>query len=273
MIRSDRGFDFVAPNGGVIFIHIQAAGFQPRTLLLTDALDPQNCTTSRVSRCVVRVRIELQPIRSEGESGPVGRAFSIDSSRGISFDTQLITSLPLPLFRNPDVLLGLAPGFAQPPQTFATVGPSFAPESVLRVRSPLMAFAPETMTLLLTGHMQTTKSLESADRVLSHPSPNQSIVLITIRRSQRTVMQKMVARWAGYKCTLESWRSRRTSSAYALGRSAALDAKDYFQTNIRDYPAKYQQLIPVTTDGSLAGQPVQLGLSRRTRGSLQFVIT
>ena len=211
-IRSDRGFDFVAPNGGVIFIHIQAAGFQPRTLLLNRRLGSAELYDEQSLPLRSPVRIELQPIRSEGESGPVGRAFSIDSSRGISFDTQLITSLPLPLFRNPDVLLGLAPGFAQPPlDTFATVGPSFAPGIGTAVSFAINGLRARDNDFTIDGSDYNDEEFGVRRQGFITPFPQSIDICIDYYQAVTANgdARDMVARWArGYKCTLESWRSK-----------------------------------------------------------------
>ena len=39
----------------------------------------------------------------------------------------MVSALPLALFRNPDALVGLAPGYAPPPQGFGSSGPSLSP--------------------------------------------------------------------------------------------------------------------------------------------------
>jgi hypothetical protein len=262
VIRSEQGFDFVAPADGVIFIHIDAAGFHSRTLLLNrrhgsaELYDEESVSLRRP------VRIELQPIRPEVDAGPKSRAFSLDSSRGISFDTQVITSLPLPLFRNPDVLLELSPGFAEPPQTLFTVGPSLSPGIGTAGSFAINGIRARDNNFTVDGSDYNDEEFGVRRQGFITPFP-QPIDSIEYYQAVTANGDARYGRSLGGDINVLSKAGgpKRHLSAYAFGRGRVLDVKEYFETDIQQYPAQYRQLIPITTDGSLAGEQVRFILN------------
>lgn len=267
VIRTDQGFDLVAPAGGVTFVHIEAAGFYSRTLLLNkrrgsaELYDEQSVSLRRP------VRLVLQRIGSGGEVGPRDRAFSLDSSRGISFDTQVIVGLPLPLFRNPDVLLELAPGFAQPPQTFDIAGPSFGPGIGTAGSFAINGIRARDNNFTVDGSDYNDEEFGVRRQGFITPFP-QPIDSIDYYQAITANGDARYGRSLGGDINVLSKAGGPTQhlSAYAFGTAGGLDAKQYFQTGVRQFPSEYQQLIPITTDGSLAGRRVQFILSPAYRG-------
>jgi hypothetical protein len=271
VVRSEQGFDFVAPTDGVIFIHIAAAGFHSRTLLLNkrhgsaELYDEESVSLRRP------VRIELQPIRSDVNAGPKTRVFSLDSSRGISFDTQVLTSLPLPLFRNPDVLLELSPGFAKPPQTFFTFGPSLSPGIGTAGSFAINGVRARDNNFTVDGSDYNDEEFGVRRQGFITPFP-QPIDSIEYYQAVTANGDARYGRSLGGDINVLSKAGgpKRHLSAYAFGTESVLDGKDYFQTDIQQYPAQYQKLIPITTDGSLAGEQVRFILSPAYDGLIKI---
>lgn len=267
VVRSGQGFEFNAPTDGVIFIHVQAPGFHSRTLLLSKRLgsaelyDEQSHSVSRP------IRIQLQRLKSQFDSHPENTPFSIDSSRGISFDTEVITGLPLPLFRNPDVLLELAPGFAQPPQTFSTVGPSLAPGIGTAGSFAINGVRARDNNFTVDGSDYNDEEFGVRRQGFITPFP-QSIDSIGYYQAVTANGDARYGRSLGADINVlsQSGGPKLHLSAYALGTGGVLNAKDYFDTNLRQYPVEYQRFVPVTGDGSLAGQQVQFMLSPGYQG-------
>ena len=110
-----------------IFITVESSGLKSRTLLLyglrnrAEVYDEDSAYLGNIGH--IRMNPESSPPVKESE----GETFSIESARRFALDSRLISTLPLPLFRNPDVFLGLFPGYAPPPQTFGKPGPSLSP--------------------------------------------------------------------------------------------------------------------------------------------------
>jgi hypothetical protein len=267
IIRSERGFEFVAPTDGVIFIHIGATGFKSRTLLLNRRRGSAELYDEQSVALRHPARIELQQAKAGLESRPESRVFSLDSSRGISFDTQVITSLPLPLFRNPDLLLELAPGFAQPPQTFSISGPSLAPGIGTAGSFAINGVRARDNNFTVDGSDYNDEEfgVRRQGFITPFPQPIDSIdyyQAVTANGDARYGRSlggdiNVLSKAGGPKLHL---------STYAFGTGGALEARDYFQTEIHLYPANYQQLVPITADGSLAGKQVQFMLSPAYQG-------
>ena len=267
VIGDEGGFDLTAPTDGVIFIHIEAPSFQSRMLLLTRRRGSAELYDEQSVPIRHSARIELQSLAAETNSEPKSRAFSLDSSRGISFDAQAIKSLPLPLFRNPDVLLGLAPGFADPPQTFSAAGPSLAPGIGTAGSFAINGVRARDNNFTVDGSDYNDEEFGVRRQGFITPFP-QPIDSIDYYQAVTANGDARYGRSLGGDINVLSRAGgpRFHASIYAFGTGGALLARDYFQTNISRYPDDFRQLIPITTDGSLAGQPVQFMLDGGYQG-------
>jgi hypothetical protein len=258
---------YKANESDAIFITIEARGMQSRTLLLYGRGCEAELYDEGSNPLGYDVQITMTPKTSSAKETLDEGSFSIESARRVNFDANLISALPLALFRNPDALLGLAPGYAPAPQGFGSSGPSLSPGigtigsfSINGTRS-----RDNNFTIDGSDYNDEEFGVRRQGFVTPFPQPIDSIgyyQAVTANGDARYGRSlggdiNVLSKAGGPKQHL---------SVYALGTGGVLDAKDYFQTNIRQYPAQYQQLVPITTDGSLAGQQVQFMLSPAYRG-------
>ena len=258
---------YKANESDAIFITIEARGMQSRTLLLYGRGCEAELYDEGSNPLGYDAQITMTPETSSAKETLDEGSFSIESARRVNFDANLISALPLALFRNPDALLGLAPGYAPAPQGFGSSGPSLSPGigtigsfSINGTRS-----RDNNFTIDGSDYNDEEFGVRRQGFVTPFPQPIDSIgyyQAVTANGDARYGRSlggdiNVLSKAGGPKQHL---------IVYAFGTGGVLDAKDYFQTNVRQYPAQYQQLVPITTDGSLAGQQVQFMLSPAYQG-------
>ena len=258
---------YKANESDAIFITIEARGMQSRTLLLYGRGCEAELYDEGSTPLGYDVQITMTPETSSAKETLDEGSFSIESARRLNFDANVVSALPLALFRNPDALLGLAPGYAPPPQGFGSSGPSLSPGigtigsfSINGTRS-----RDNNFTIDGSDYNDEEFGVRRQGFVTPFPQPIDSIgyyQAVTANGDARYGRSlggdiNVLSKAGGPKQHL---------NVYAFGTGGVLDAKDYFQTNIRQYPAQYEQLVPITADGSLAGQQVQFMLSPAYQG-------
>jgi hypothetical protein len=258
---------YKADESDAIFITIEARGMQSRTLLLYGRGCEGELYDEGNKPLGYDVQITMTPETPSAKETLDEGSFSIESARRVNFDANLISTLPLALFRNPDALLGLAPGYAPAPQGFGISGPSLSPGigtvgsfAINGTRS-----RDNNFTIDGSDYNDEEFGVRRQGFVTPFPQPIDSIgyyQAVTANGDARYGRSlggdiNVLSKAGGPKAHL---------SAYAFGTGGVLDAKEYFQTNIQQYPAQYQQLVPITGDGSLTGTPAKFNLGQGYQG-------
>jgi hypothetical protein len=192
-------------------------------------------------------------------------AQTIESTRRLSFESAAIASLPLRGIRNIDDLALLAPGVAPPAETPGDVGPGIAPGlgtagefSVNGLRGRDNNFnadgeddRDDLVGVRRQGFFATTS--EPADAIEEY----QIFTSLADSRSWHNL-------GAEVNSLSRTGTARFRGSVYGLFTSDVLRSGNLFSQNANEYPS----FVPITTDGTLKGQPVSLSLPSPYNGPL-----
>ena len=181
----------------------------------------------------------------------------------------LLAGLPLPVFRNPDVLIGLVPGFAPPPQTYGISGPSLSPGIGTAGSFSLNGIRSRDNNFNIDRSDYNDEEFGVRRQGFTTPFP-QSIESISEYQIIAADGDARYGRSLGGDINVltQSGGSRPHFTAYGFGTGDALRARDYFEQKSSEYSAAYRQWIPITTDGTISGGQVHFGPDPRYTGPI-----
>lgn len=252
---------------GDYFMEVDAEGFIPGVFVVSVspniiAISDSEGNTSQVKvnhgetpRLALHLELSEPPMSAPTENSAITRL--------TSFPVAYAESLPLPGWRSPDSLALLLPGVAPAPLAVDGQIPAIAPGIGSAGQFSINGLRGQDSSFLNDGSDNNDEDLGVRRQgvIAPFPQPIESLAEFTVVKAFANATYGRGI--AGFLDTRSEFAGMRYhGSAWEFATGEPLEATNFFDVKNSAYPAgQSQQQLPITSDGTLTGQPVMFDVA------------